>query len=103
VSVGEAAAPEFLARAEAARTILLFPGTADALLLAEAGVPLPEVNVGGLHVAPGRREALPWVWLDDDDIARLRRLAALGSRVEARDLPTNPPCALEDILGRVNS
>lgn len=103
VSVPEAAAPDFRERVEAARTILLFPGTAEALGLVEAGFPLPELNVGGLHTAPGKREVLPWVWVDDGDIARLKRLAALGSRIEARDLPTNPPHSLGGILDRANN
>jgi PTS system mannose-specific IIB component len=98
VSVDEAMAPGFRARVESARTILLFPGTEEPLRLAEAGFPLPALNVGGLHVAPGKREVLPWVWLDEGDIDRLRRLQALGARIEARDLPTNQPRSLGTVL-----
>jgi mannose/fructose/N-acetylgalactosamine-specific phosphotransferase system component IIB len=103
VSVEEAAGPAFRTRVEGARTILLFPGTEEPLRLVEAGFPLPELNLGGLHTAPGKREVLPWVWLDEVDVARLRRLGALGTRIEARDLPTNPPRRLEGVLDRATS
>jgi mannose/fructose/N-acetylgalactosamine-specific phosphotransferase system component IIB len=90
VSVVEALRPEFRDRVEAARTILLFPGAEEPLRLAEGGFPLREVNVGGLHAAPGRRELLPYVFLDEAEAGRLRALAVRGIRVVARDLPTNP-------------
>jgi len=90
VSVAQALEPEFLRRVEAAETILLFPGTDEPLRLSIGGFPLREVNVGGLHFAEGRREVLPYVYLDEADTARLRELAARGVRVVARDLPTNP-------------
>jgi mannose/fructose/N-acetylgalactosamine-specific phosphotransferase system component IIB len=90
VSVAEALRPEFLRRVESAETILLFPGTDEPLRLSDGGFPLREINVGGLHHAPGRREVLPFVYLDDADTARLRALAARGVRIMARDLPTNP-------------
>ena len=103
VSVEEAAEPAFRARVEAARTLLLFPGTEEPLRLAQAGFPLPELNVGGLHAAPGKREVLPWLWLEEADIARLRRLRALGTRIEARDLPDNPAHGLGGVLDETGS
>jgi mannose/fructose/N-acetylgalactosamine-specific phosphotransferase system component IIB len=98
VSVAEAAAPAFQREIDEERTILLFPGTDEALRFREAGAPLPALNLGGLHHAPGKSESLPYVFLDDADRARLRRLAALGVRVAAQDLPSNPEHGLEDLL-----
>lgn len=53
------------------------------------GAPLPgaEVNIGGLHFAPGRRAVLPYVYLSDDERAEIVRLAEQGVDVSARDLP----------------
>ncbi len=53
------------------------------------GAPLPqaEVNIGGLHFAPGRRAVLPYVYLSDDERQEIVRLAELGVEVSARDLP----------------
>src|SRR5690606_7216727 len=42
-----------------------------------------EVNVGGLHHSPGRRQALPYVYLSTTEDAALRELAAGGAAVSA--------------------
>jgi mannose/fructose/N-acetylgalactosamine-specific phosphotransferase system component IIB len=46
-----------------------------------------EVNVGGIHHAPGRREVLPYLYLSPEESASLRELAHQGVNVSARDLP----------------
>jgi mannose/fructose/N-acetylgalactosamine-specific phosphotransferase system component IIB len=99
VSVDEALGGAFRSRADAARTVLLFPGTTEPVQLVERGFPLEEVNVGGLHFAPGKREVLPYVYLDEDDRERLRRLLARGVRVLAQDLPSNPAHPMGPLLG----
>lgn len=98
IAVDAAAAPAFQREIEAERTILLFPGTDEALRFREAGGALPALNLGGLHHAPGKTESLAYVFLDDADRARLRRLEALGVAVSARDLPSNPEHSLDDLL-----
>lgn len=97
-SVDETLRPETRERIERERTILLFAGTEEPLRLKEGGFPLETLNVGGLHHAPGREAALPYVFLDAADRERLRRLEALGVRVTARDLPSNPEHPLERLL-----
>ena len=82
----------------AERSILLFPGIEEALRLREGGFPLEEVNVGGLHHAQGKSALLPYVYLDSRDRDMLRALAALGVRLVAQDLPTNPAHRLEPML-----
>jgi mannose/fructose/N-acetylgalactosamine-specific phosphotransferase system component IIB len=57
-----------------------------------------EVNVGGIHHAPGRREVLPYVFLSDDESAALRALAADGASVSARDLPGARRVTLQEML-----
>jgi mannose/fructose/N-acetylgalactosamine-specific phosphotransferase system component IIB len=98
VSVHEALEPEIRERIERERTVLLFPSLEEPLRLVLGGFPIPDLNVGGLHHAPGRRPVLPYVFLDDDDRARLRRLDALGVRITARDLPSNPEHPLRELL-----
>jgi len=83
---------------ERERTVLLFPGLDEPLRLVEAGFPLPELNLGGLHHAPGKEAVLPYVFLDEQDRDRLRRIDARGVRIKARDLPTNPEHSLDEIL-----
>jgi mannose/fructose/N-acetylgalactosamine-specific phosphotransferase system component IIB len=103
VSVAEALEPAFRARVLAERTVLLFPGTTEPVRLAEGGFPLGTLNLGGLHFAPEKREFLPFVYLDDADVQRLRRLRELGVRLEAQDLPGNPAHPLEAILNAESS
>lgn len=55
--------------------------------LAVAGVPIAEINVGGLHAAPGRERVLSYVCLADEDRRRIGDLEAAGVRVTAQDLP----------------
>lgn len=57
-----------------------------------------EINVGGLHHSPGRRQALPYVYLSHAEEDALRELAAGGAAVSARDLPTTRPVALDQLL-----
>jgi PTS system mannose-specific IIB component/fructoselysine and glucoselysine-specific PTS system IIB component len=99
VSVAEAVAPDLLAELERERSILLFADLETPLRSVEAGLRIAELNLGGLHHAPGRHAVLPYVFLDAEDRARLRAIAARGVRVVAQDLPGNPAHALDAFLG----
>lgn len=57
-----------------------------------------EINVGGIHHSPGRRQALPYVFLSDEEEESLRSLARDGAEVTARDLPTTRPVDLDQLL-----
>lgn len=98
LSVSEALEPATLAAVEAERSFLLFPGPDEPLRLREGGFPIQELNVGGLHHAEGKRAVLPFVYLDSKDENALRRLAEMGVRLTAQDLPTNPAYPLEPLL-----
>jgi len=99
VSVSEALGPEFRSSVEAARTILLFADLATPRRLVEGGFRLETLNVGGLHHAPGKHEVLDYVFLDAGDRDELRRLARLGVRVTAQDLPGNAAHELGALVG----
>lgn len=99
LSVAEALDPALQGTLEREQAFLLFPGPEEALRLREGGFPLDELNVGGLHYSNGKRPVLPFVYLDDSDRGIFRRLSALGVRLVAQDLPTNPPQRLEPLLG----
>lgn len=98
LSVAEALGEETRRLVESQRAILLFPGAEEPLRLKQGGFPLEEVNVGGLHHAAGKHALLPYVYLDARDREQLRALAALGVRLTAQDLPTNPAHALAPLL-----
>lgn len=103
-------APEFTSVAEARerfpawrisreRVFVLTRDAATMASLARGGLLSgQEVNVGGLHHSPGRRQALPYVYLSDREEAALRELAESGADVSARDLPTTRPVELDQLL-----
>jgi len=99
LSVEEALSEATRRSIETERAMLLFPGVDEPLRLTQGGFPLEEVNVGGLHHAPGKDMVLPYVYLDARDRVALRALENLGVRLVARDLPTNPAHRLEPLLG----
>ena len=69
------------------KTILLVDSPFDILRMVEKGVPLNQVNVGGLHSRPGRKRILPYLYLSPEDISAFKKLLLLGIRCECRDVP----------------
>lgn len=57
-----------------------------------------EVNVGGIHYAPGRRSVLPYLYLSRGEQEELCRLADEGVTVSARDLPSGRRVDLKELL-----
>ncbi len=75
-------------RASPLRTVLLTRDLGTMAQLARgARMAGEEVNVGGLHAAPGRVQVLPYVHLAPEDRLALEELRREGVRVVARDLP----------------
>ncbi|HUP19912.1 MAG TPA: PTS sugar transporter subunit IIB [Gemmatimonadota bacterium] len=75
-------------------TIVLSEDLSTMWRMAVEGVPIAEVNVGGLHAAEGRRRVLPYVCLGPEEEERIRSLEAAGVRVTARDVPASAPVRL---------
>jgi mannose/fructose/N-acetylgalactosamine-specific phosphotransferase system component IIB len=74
---------------ERSGTILLVRGIEEAARLLRGGVPGP-LNLGGLHLHPGARRILPYLFLSPEEERCLRELQALGVVLYAQDLPSNP-------------
>jgi PTS system mannose-specific IIB component/fructoselysine and glucoselysine-specific PTS system IIB component len=70
--------------------ILLVGDVDTAVALANRVPRVRRFNVGGLHHRTGRTERLRFVYLTDDEAAKLRALAARGVEVTAQDVPTAP-------------
>jgi mannose/fructose/N-acetylgalactosamine-specific phosphotransferase system component IIB len=86
-------------RAGGERVLVLAKDAATMLAVARGGLLQgAEVNVGGIHHAPGRREVLPYVYLSADETAALRELAQEGAQVSARDLPGARAVPLGELL-----
>jgi mannose/fructose/N-acetylgalactosamine-specific phosphotransferase system component IIB len=57
-----------------------------------------DVNLGGLHSAPGRVRVLPYLFLSDADCECLQRVSEAGVTVAARDLPASKPVPLASLI-----
>jgi PTS system mannose-specific IIB component/fructoselysine and glucoselysine-specific PTS system IIB component len=68
--------------------ILLVGDIDTAVALAGRAPQLKRFNVGGVHHRTGRKERLRFVYLTDEEAAKLRTLAAGGVDVTAQDVPT---------------
>jgi mannose/fructose/N-acetylgalactosamine-specific phosphotransferase system component IIB len=84
-----AAAPE--------RTLVLLRSPLTALALRRAGVEFELLNVGGIGAGPGRRLVHRSVSASPDELAALRELERLGTRVELRALVDDRPVAFSAI------
>lgn len=83
---------------DAARVLVVVESPADLLRIVRGGVSIAEANIGGMHHSPGKREVLPYVYVDDRDVAALRELDSLGVKLEARDVPQARPVDIGAIL-----
>jgi len=82
------------------RTLVLLRDVRDAAALRDAGVEVPHLNLGNVHFAAGRKQVAPSIFLDARELETLGRLAAGGTRVEARAVPSEPPVPLEALRAR---
>lgn len=57
-----------------------------------------EVNIGGLHHAPGRKRVLRYLFLSDRDRDELLQLSGHGVQIEARDVPGGRSIGLEELV-----
>lgn len=81
------------------RIVLLTRDVRTMSRLAEGGVLRgEEVNIGGIHHAPGRSAVLPYLFLSDEERRALERLAEEDVAVTARDLPGSRPVELAQLL-----
>ena len=79
-------------------TVLLRDCQSLERLAADGSLRGMEVNLGGLHSAPGRERVLPYLFLSDADRESLQRVAETGVTVMARDLPASRPVPLTHLI-----
>jgi mannose/fructose/N-acetylgalactosamine-specific phosphotransferase system component IIB len=70
------------------RALYVVGCAADARRLVELGARIDQINVGGMHDAPGRKRLLDYVHLSEQDARDFRTLLDRGVLLEARDLPS---------------
>jgi len=84
----------------ALRTLVLLRDVRDAVALHDAGVPVPQLNIGNVHFGAGRRQVSPSVYLDAKELEDLEALARAGTQVEVRAVPSEVPVGLPDLKAR---
>jgi mannose/fructose/N-acetylgalactosamine-specific phosphotransferase system component IIB len=68
--------------------VLVLAGTPEEMAeLVRIGAPITEVNVGGLHFRGGRKEMLPFVYVDRQDLIAFSRLLEMGMVLSAQQVP----------------
>jgi PTS system mannose-specific IIB component/fructoselysine and glucoselysine-specific PTS system IIB component len=94
-------AVEFAGRAEAAQRlaewdagkerVLVLVGSVATAVALDALAPgvMRQLNLGGIHAGPGRRERLRYLCLTDEEHTMLEQLARRGVEVSAQDLPSS--------------
>ena len=85
---------------QAPRTLVLLRDVRDAVALSEAGVSVPQLNLGNVHFGRGRKQVSPSVFLDAGELAALEKLSRAGTQVEVRAVPSEPPLRLPDLKAR---
>jgi mannose/fructose/N-acetylgalactosamine-specific phosphotransferase system component IIB len=85
---------------QARRTLLLLRDVRDAVALHDAGVPIPQLNVGNVHFGAGRKQVSASVFLDAAELEALDKLARAGTQVEVRAVPSEAPIRLPDLKAR---
>jgi PTS system mannose-specific IIB component len=87
----------------APRTLLLLREVRDAAALREQGVPLPRLNLGNIHFRAGRKALSSAVYLDDAELGLLSQLAAAGTEIELRTVPSEAPIFFAEAKARIAS
>ena len=82
------------------RVGMVLTGDIDTMmqLVMRLGERIRNVNLGGVHHAPGRSGRLRYVFLAPAEEKALREIAQLGVRVTAQDLPGASPVPLDELL-----
>jgi mannose/fructose/N-acetylgalactosamine-specific phosphotransferase system component IIB len=80
------------------QVLVLLESAEDAFKFVNAGVPLKEVNVGGLHYREGAIELLPFVFVTPEERTYLRELVKRGITLSAQDVPSNPARVINSLV-----
>lgn len=81
-----------------ARAGILLTGDIESMLRLVRSGGVRDVNVGGIHHRPGRRQRLRYVFLTTEEEGLLREMAERGASVTAQDVPGARPVDLAELL-----
>jgi PTS system mannose-specific IIB component len=81
-----------------ARTIIVVNSPLVIESLWNCGIKPELVNVGGIHYTKGRRNFLPYLYLNETEIEAFKRCIEKGIKFECQDMPNSKKIQLADIL-----
>lgn len=70
------------------KVILLVETPHEVLNLVEKGVPIENVNIGGMHFKQGKKQIAPYIYVNDNDLKYFRLLKNKNIKLEGQDVPT---------------
>lgn len=83
------------------KVMLIFKDVAGAYQAYKNGVEMPELNVGAVQSAPGRKNAMQGVALSPEEYDQLAEIKASGINVFLQPIPETSATSLESIAGKV--
>lgn len=85
---------------EGDKAMLLLVSPQDVLNLINKGVRIKEVNVGGMHYSPDKKQILKAISVSKEDIQAFQELDKLGVCLEARMVPDDEKIDIMEIIKR---
>ncbi len=85
---------------EGDKAMLLLVSPQDVLNLINKGVRIKEVNVGGMHYSPDKKQILKAISVSKEDIQAFQELDKLGVCLEARMVPNDEKIDIMKIIKR---
>jgi mannose/fructose/sorbose-specific phosphotransferase system IIB component len=82
------------------RAMLLLVSPQDVLSLIDKGVRIKEVNVGGMHYSPDKKQILKAISVSKEDMQAFQELDRLGVHLEARMVPDDEKIDIMEIIKR---
>lgn len=84
-------AARYAAASDKQRAILIVGEIQDALRIYESGMRFDTVNLGNIHHEDNGRAITPYVIVNEQDEAVMRRFEELGVKIDIRDVPASEP------------
>jgi len=82
------------------RAMLLLVSPQDVLSLIDKGVRIKEINVGGMHYSPDKKQILKAISVSKEDMQAFQELDKLGIHLEARMVPDDEKIDIMEIIKR---
>lgn len=84
--------------ADRQKIFLIVENPQDVLTLVEGGVPIKKVNIGNMHMADGKVQAVGSVAVDKNDIEAFQKLKERGVELEVRRVPSEGKESLDKVF-----